>query len=103
MIPDHVPWNKVWQRSQPAPKYPYTTHIQQRMNAYWKKFADGTVLLEGGGKDLLYTPRLSEPELEKFCETYIDVFQEHYATNKADIDYGLYAPPIKKFWIHEAK
>jgi len=47
---------------------------------------------------VVYSPRLSEIELEAFCRENIDRYKQHYMTHKQAIDSGDNTPAIESFW-----
>jgi hypothetical protein len=49
--------------------------------------------------DIVYSPRMSEKDLEQFCKANISVYEAYFDENFEAIDQGDYLPPIHKFWI----
>lgn len=49
--------------------------------------------------DIVYSPRLTEDELEIFCEENLNHYIAYYEMHREKIDAYKEAPPIAKFWL----
>ncbi|SHO23807.1 Putative transmembrane protein [Moritella viscosa] len=63
-------------------------------------FPDGTVQFAENETypDVVYSPRLTEDELEVFCESNLSKYEAYFETNIEAIDKGDELPPINVFW-----
>lgn len=63
-------------------------------------FPDGTVQFAENDMypDVVYSPRLTEDELEKFCEVNLSKYETYFENNFELIDKGDKLPPIEVFW-----
>ncbi len=48
--------------------------------------------------EIVYSPRLSEAELEKFCSENLSKYKKYFDDNSEAIDLGDDLPPIDRFW-----
>jgi hypothetical protein len=48
--------------------------------------------------DVIYSPRLTEIELELFCKNNIGQYEKYFDDNFEAIDQGGELPPINRFW-----
>lgn len=48
--------------------------------------------------DVVYSPRLTEDDLEAFCEKHIHKYEEHFEKHFERIYQRELAPPIERFW-----
>lgn len=64
-------------------------------------FSDGTLQFAENETypDVVYSPRLTEDELEQFCKDNLTVYEEYFERNFDAIDKGDELPPIECFWI----
>jgi hypothetical protein len=49
--------------------------------------------------DFVYSPRLTEQELEQFCLDNLAKYEVYFDTNFETIDKGDELPPIEQFWL----
>lgn len=63
-------------------------------------FFDGTVQFAENETypDIVYSPRLTEGELEDFCKRHLGNYQDYYNLHSEKIDAFDEAPPITPFW-----
>lgn len=64
-------------------------------------FPDGTVQFAENETypGIVYSPRLTEEQLEDFCEDNIDKYEAYFNDNFKAIDAGDEVPPIDNFWL----
>jgi hypothetical protein len=63
-------------------------------------FPDGTVQFAENESypDVVYSPRMTENELDIFCSENLDKYQEYNDTYFDEIGRGDELPPIVRFW-----
>lgn len=63
-------------------------------------FEDGTVQFAENETypEIVYSPRLTEDELESFCKDNIGHYEQYFESNFDEIDAGNDLPPIERFW-----
>lgn len=63
-------------------------------------FSDGTMQFAEykAYPDVVYSPRLTEEDLEVFCKQNMAQYEAYYRANSEKIDAYEEAPPIKMFW-----
>jgi hypothetical protein len=63
-------------------------------------FPDGTVQFAENSTypDVIYSPRMTEGELEVFCRDNLSEYEQYFEENFETIDLGDLPPPIKRFW-----
>ena len=84
-----------------AISHPYTAAVEGLLGGIGRLvFPDGTVQFAENESfpETVYSPRLSESELEVFCRVNISFYEDYFDSNFDAIDAGDELPPITIFW-----
>jgi hypothetical protein len=84
-----------------ANKYPNIAAVEMLLGGIGRLcFPDDTVQFAQNDTypEVVYSPRMTEPELEKFCMENMDKYQAYFDANFEAIDEGDDLPPIDRFW-----
>jgi hypothetical protein len=87
-----------------AKSYPNTSMVEDLLGGVGILcFPDNTVQFAENETypDVVYSPRLTNPELEQFCLENLAEYERYFETNRDAIDKGDDLPPIEQFWIKE--
>lgn len=85
-----------------AERYPSIAAVENYLGGVGRLcFPDGTVQFAENETypELVYSPRLSEDELERFCSENLSKYEAYFEANFEAIDQGEDLPPIERFWI----
>lgn len=84
-----------------ATKYPNIAMVEVLLGGIGLLcFPDGTVQFAENETypDIVYSPRLTERELDKFCFDNLPKYEVYFGKNSDAIDKGDELPPIEQFW-----
>lgn len=84
-----------------AKKYPHIAIVEQFLGGIGRLvFEDGTVQFAENETypKIVYSPRLSEAEMESFCKENLSHYEKYFDENINAIDAGNALPEIDKFW-----
>lgn len=82
-------------------KYPNIAAVENLLGGVGRiVFEDGTVQFAENETypEVVFSPRLSEDEMEKFCLKHIAQYEAYFDVNFEAIDPGGELPPIERFW-----
>jgi hypothetical protein len=81
--------------------YPAITAVEGLLGGVGRLvFPDGTMQFAENDTypEIIFSPRLTEPELEAFCQSNMDRYEAYFEVNFEAIDEGGDLPPIERFW-----
>ncbi|RMN13954.1 hypothetical protein [Pseudomonas syringae group genomosp. 3] len=84
-------------------EFPFMTEVELLLGGIPQvMFPDGTFQFadQDHSPVVIFSPRLSETDLNEFCRDNIEQYRKHYAAHKEAID-EYETPPITKFWLEE--
>lgn len=84
-------------------KYPYTAAVEEYLGGVGRLvFPDGTVQFAEAETypEIVYSPRMTEDELEAFCKEHFDKYETYFETHEYTLERGEIPPPIERFWEH---
>lgn len=84
-----------------AKKYPNIATVEGLLGGVGRLcFPDGTVQFAENETypELVYSPRLTEADLERFCIENMSKYEAYFDANFDAIDQGDDLPPIELFW-----
>jgi len=83
-------------------KYPNIAMVEGLLGGVGRLcFPDGTVQFAENESypDIVYSPRLTEQDLDQFCSENLATYERYFDTNFEAIDKGDDLPPIEQFWL----
>ncbi|OKS58580.1 hypothetical protein PsaNZ65_02910 [Pseudomonas syringae pv. actinidiae] len=83
-----------------ARDWPFTTEVETLVTVAWlEEFEDGTQQFIDADQEPphIYSPRLDPEALERFCETYIELYRTFHDVHEAALD-RREPVPMTPFW-----
>lgn len=84
-----------------ARKFPHIAIVEEYLGGVGRlMFEDGTVQFAERDTypDVVYSPRLSEVELEDFCKKNLRFYESYFNEYEQTFEHGILPPPIERFW-----
>ena len=84
-----------------ANAFPFTSQVECYLGGVGQLvFGDGTFQFAENKTfpEIVYSPRLTEIEMESFCKENISFYEKYFNENRDAIDLGDDLPPIVRFW-----
>ena len=82
-------------------QYPYIAAVEEYLGGVGRLvFDDGTVQFAESDTypDVVYSPRLTESELESFCKKNLHHYERYFEEYEQTFEHGILPPPIDRFW-----
>jgi hypothetical protein len=82
-------------------QFPFSALVENYLGGVGQLiFGDGTFQFAENNTypEVVYSPRLSEEDLEKFCEENIAHYETYFENHLDAINEGKNIPPIERFW-----
>ncbi len=84
-----------------ADNHPHIAAVEECLGGVGRlMFPDGTAQFAENATypDVVFSPRMTEPELESFCKQNLSQYEAYFEANFDAIDRGDPLPPIDRFW-----